>query len=138
MGCCSQLKKCRHARDGRLCCWSISALWPHGWSDEKMNRISQLNQQYITYSIQPLFLNAQSTSSSWNTKALTSMLSRAGASFLAPVSSNAVCGTRLARPSFLLSKHLMRRTCSGDKPDLYTHLWLALCLTAYVSPLLSG
>lgn len=59
-----------------------------------------------------------SRSSGWNTRALTSMLSRAGASAAALGSTNAVCGTRLALPSVLLSKHLIKRTSSGVNPDL--------------------
>ncbi len=53
-----------------------------------------------------------SVSSGWKTKARTSMLSLAGWSSPSG-STNAVCGTRLARPSVLVSKHLIRRTSSG-------------------------
>lgn len=65
-----------------------------------------------------LHLHIYSLSSGWNTRARTSILSRAGKSAAALESTNAVCGTRLALPSVLLSKHLIKRTSSGVNPDL--------------------
>ena len=56
-------------------------------------------------------------SCSWKTRARTSMLSLFSFSSV-PGTWKAVCGTRLALPSFFESKHLMRMTSSGLRFDL--------------------
>lgn len=64
------------------------------------------------------YLGTYSRSSGWKTNALTSMLSLGSTSSPAPGSTNAVCGTLLARPSVFESKHLMSRTSAGASPAL--------------------